>query len=129
MLFLLPGSPCVYYGDETGMTGGPEPDCRRPMIWDESKQDRELLGFFRDLISFRKTYYTIINQGIIEYKNLGNPFCWKISGAAGSLYAVYAEDTPGKLPEIPGEKVFSTGPAQNGGLAPYSMVVYHKGLM
>jgi glycosidase len=127
MLFLLPGSPCVYYGDEIGMTGGGDPDCRGPMIWDEAKQDKELLEFFKGLISFRKNYYTIINQGIIEYKNLKDVFCWKISGAAGSLYAVYAEDKPGKLPEIPGERVFLTGPARNGGLAPYSMAIYHKG--
>ena len=34
-LFTLPGSPCVYYGTEVVLEGGPDPDCRRCMPWDE----------------------------------------------------------------------------------------------
>ena len=31
LLFLMtiPGAPCIYYGTEIGMAGGPDPDCRR----------------------------------------------------------------------------------------------------
>lgn len=32
--FTLPGSPCVYYGVEAGMTGGDDPEMRAPMRWD-----------------------------------------------------------------------------------------------
>lgn len=53
---LLPGMPFLYYGDEVGMTGGPDPDCRRGMLWDESRQDRELLAYYRRLIQIRKQY-------------------------------------------------------------------------
>ncbi len=28
-LFTIPGAPCIYYGDEIQMLGGPDPDCRR----------------------------------------------------------------------------------------------------
>ena len=31
----LPGAPCIYYGDEVGMEGGHDPDCRRAFPWDE----------------------------------------------------------------------------------------------
>jgi len=31
----LPGAPMIYYGDEAGMWGGDDPDCRKPMIWPE----------------------------------------------------------------------------------------------
>ena len=34
--------PCVYYGDEIGMTGGYDPDCRKGFIWDETAWDAEL---------------------------------------------------------------------------------------
>lgn len=48
------GAPCIYYGDEIGMTGGNDPDCRKPMVWDEAKQDRELFQFYKTMISLRK---------------------------------------------------------------------------
>lgn len=34
-LFTLPGSPCIYYGTELLMEGGPDPDCRRCMMWED----------------------------------------------------------------------------------------------
>ncbi|ETA79892.1 glycoside hydrolase family 13 protein [Youngiibacter fragilis] len=52
--FLYIGVPYIYYGDEIGMSGGKDPLCRGCMVWDEERQDRELLGFFRKLISIRK---------------------------------------------------------------------------
>jgi neopullulanase len=35
---VLPGTPSIYYGDELGMEGGPDPDCRRayPLVADEA---------------------------------------------------------------------------------------------
>jgi len=37
-----PGAPCIYYGDEIGLTGGKDPDCRKAFPWDESKWDHDL---------------------------------------------------------------------------------------
>lgn len=35
------GAPMVYYGDEAGMWGGDDPDCRKPMLWPEMDFDPE----------------------------------------------------------------------------------------
>jgi glycosidase len=52
--FMYIGVPYIYYGDEIGMSGGKDPLCRGCMVWDEDKQDMDLLMFFRRLIAIRK---------------------------------------------------------------------------
>jgi cyclomaltodextrinase len=49
----FPGAPCVYYGDEVGMEGNHDPDCRRAFPWDEARWDASLLAFFRRTIALR----------------------------------------------------------------------------
>lgn len=50
------GSPVIYYGDEIGMTGGKDPDNRRPMPWKEELWNKDILEYYKKLISFRKEY-------------------------------------------------------------------------
>lgn len=52
----MPGAPAIYYGDETGMTGGNDPDCRKCMEWDTEKWDRDILGWYRMLIGLRRAH-------------------------------------------------------------------------
>ena len=49
----LPGAPCIYYGDEIGMAGGNDPDCRRAFPWDERAWDHDLRMFVRGLAHAR----------------------------------------------------------------------------
>ena len=56
MQLLLPGMPMIYYGDEVGMEGGPDPDCRRGMLWEEDRQNRECLAYYRRLIRIRHDF-------------------------------------------------------------------------
>jgi glycosidase len=37
----MPGAPMIYYGDEAGMWGGDDPDCRKPMVWKNIKYEPE----------------------------------------------------------------------------------------
>ncbi len=49
------GAPAIYYGDEAGMTGDNDPDCRRCMIWDDHT-DENVLNWYKELIQLRKQY-------------------------------------------------------------------------
>ena len=53
-LMAFPGAPAIYYGDEVGVDGGKDPDCRKAFPWDEKNWDRELRKFLQHLISIRK---------------------------------------------------------------------------
>jgi glycosidase len=50
------GIPQIYYGDEIGMVGENDPDCRRTMIWDEAGQNQEMLSLHKKLIALRKAH-------------------------------------------------------------------------
>ncbi|MDF9841683.1 MULTISPECIES: alpha-glycosidase [unclassified Paenibacillus] len=50
------GTPCIYYGDEIGLDGEGDPDCRKCMIWEEEEQDRDLYQTYKQLIQLRKDH-------------------------------------------------------------------------
>jgi len=54
LLFTLPGAPCIYYGDEIGLSGGHDPACRNALPWDdEGAWDRGLLAHVSALAALR----------------------------------------------------------------------------
>lgn len=55
-LFLSAGVPCLFYGDEKGISGIAENDYRRPMPWEETEDYNHITTFVRNLISIRKNY-------------------------------------------------------------------------
>ncbi len=69
LLFLMtaPGAPCIYYGDEIGMTGGPDPDCRRAFNWDPLQWDHDLFAWTRQAIALRHAH-PALRRG--RYKSL-----------------------------------------------------------
>lgn len=50
---MLPGAPCIYYGDEIGLTGGNDPDNRRAFPWDPDRWDGDLRAFVRSVLALR----------------------------------------------------------------------------
>lgn len=54
VLFAFPGAPSVFYGDEIGLEGKNDPDCRRCMIWEESQWNMDIFAFYQKLIKLRK---------------------------------------------------------------------------
>ncbi len=53
-LFAFPGAPALYYGDEVGLDGGKDPDCRKAFPWDEKDWDLDLRQLIQRLIKARK---------------------------------------------------------------------------
>lgn len=73
-LFTYIGTPCIFYGDEIGLSGEGDPDCRKCMEWDRSKQDRELYDFYKLMIGLRKDY-DALRKGRFRFlkAETGNP--------------------------------------------------------
>jgi glycosidase len=65
--FTYVGAPSIYYGDEIGMKGGEDPDCRRAFPWDEKQWNADLRAFVKSLASIRKTH-PALRRG--EYREL-----------------------------------------------------------
>jgi glycosidase len=55
LLFTFPGAPSIYYGDEVGLPGGLDPDCRRGFP-DKENWNLEVLNYHKQLISLRHQY-------------------------------------------------------------------------
>ena len=64
LLFSLPGVPIIYYGDEVGLDGGWEPDCRKAFPW--SNMNHEILDTVKTL-SFMRNNHEAFIKGDIEF--------------------------------------------------------------
>jgi glycosidase len=58
-MFTYPGAPCIYYGDEVGVTGAHDPDCRKGFPWDDSNWNHNLLNYTKAIITLRKEYIAL----------------------------------------------------------------------
>ncbi len=71
-LLTMPGAPCIYYGDEVGMTGGPDPECREAFPWhDESTWDNDLRQWLQGVIRARHEL-PILRHGSVELAAVGS---------------------------------------------------------
>jgi cyclomaltodextrinase len=68
--YMLPGSPCLYYGDEAGLAGFEDPLNRRCYPW--GNEDGDLLAWYRALGTMRRQYRRLFQQGALEIAPLGD---------------------------------------------------------
>ena len=125
------GCPMLYYGDEVGMTGGNDPDCRRGMLWDKERQDEAVLSYYKKLLALRKSepciaeglqriVHTDDAHGlIIEEREL------KENGRAGRKVVLiyHNENKAMELPEYAGKYNLLTEAVFHGKVGAYETVV------
>ena len=58
--FMYVGVPYIYYGDEVGLTGSNDPYSRKCMVWEDELQNKEILEFYKEMITFRKNNKALI---------------------------------------------------------------------
>lgn len=62
-LFTYVGIPLVYYGDEVGLQGGDDPDCRRCMDWNETGWNKHRRDLVRRLANLRRERVSLRRGG------------------------------------------------------------------
>jgi len=88
--FTIPGAPQIWNGDEMGMWGADDPDCRKPLWWDEFDFEDEYKNNFQpgkkeyDKVGFNKDYFNFYRK-IINIRN-DNPVL-----ATGDIEFILAE--------------------------------------
>lgn len=77
------GAPHIYYGDEIGMEGGRDPDCRRPFVWDYEKDPKRvaLLEYYKTLTKARNTHEALRTGDFTTVATDGKVYGYVRSGA------------------------------------------------
>ncbi|WP_168734771.1 alpha-amylase family glycosyl hydrolase [Deinococcus sp. KSM4-11] len=68
LLLTTPGTPLIYCGDENGRQGANDPDCRRPMVWQQAQWHAELREHVRQLIALRRAHVEL-RRGIVHLRH------------------------------------------------------------
>jgi neopullulanase len=94
----MPGAPCIYYGDEIGMTGLADPDCRRSFPTDRAAWDLDLLAYVRAAVATRSADPALRSDGFRALIAAGSIVAFERSdGALRSIIAANAGEGPAEL--------------------------------
>lgn len=94
LLFSLEGIPLIYYGDEVGLQGGNDPDCRRPMVWESAEQNGAMLATTKQLVQLRREQPALRASGLYPLTSGSPNVAAFLRGTTG-----YEEVSPGSCPE------------------------------
>ncbi len=115
LLMTFPGAPSIYYGDEVGMVGGLDPDCRRGFP-PESEWDKDWLQLHQQLIALRRSHpplqtgdYEVVVAEAMTYvfsRCLDDETRWVAINASENAISIALPDVP-----VLGEPLFGAGRA------------------
>lgn len=122
-LMTNPGVPMIYYGDEVGLLGETDPDCRRTMPWNPDKWNPRIFEIHRRLIALRKEHPALRRGERTTLFFFNGVFAYYVSSEHDEIIVVLnpRESVPNSTFSIPGShpawKDISNGQlyiAQNG---------------
>lgn len=107
--FTIPGAPHIWNGDEMGMWGADDPDCRKPLWWpdmvfdDETRYpvtasdnavdpvgfNHELFGFYKQIIAMRKAHPVLTHGDIRFILAEGKKLAYQRSNGQENIYALF----------------------------------------
>ena len=123
---LLPGMPMIYYGDEAGMRGGNDPDCRRGMLWDEGRRNGEVFRYYQTLIRLRHGH-PVLTEGELarQYADDGTGLIYmeRRLGDRRAALLVHPRQGAVELPELRGREDLISGGLFSGRLGDYETAV------
>ena len=91
-----PGAPTLYYGDEAGLCGFTDPDCRRTYPW--GREDKELIRFHRELIRMRKETPCLRNGALIRLADAAGVLSYgRFDKDSSAVVIVNNRETPVKV--------------------------------
>ena len=59
-----PGMPTFFYGDEAGVYGSADPDCRRTYPW--GKEDKDLIAYYKQVMGVRNAHKQLFAHGDVN---------------------------------------------------------------
>lgn len=89
VLYTMPGCPCVYYGTEIALEGGPDPDCRRCMPWDDIEA-----GLYDDRIEL---LHTLMHLRKTEPLFKAETLCFPDEPSSGRVITYYKKASEAQL--------------------------------
>jgi neopullulanase len=94
----LPGAPCIYYGDEIGLPGAFDPDCRRSFPWDHPETwDRDLLAYVSATVALRRDHAVLRHGSFRVVEAAGPVIAWVRTSEDGDAALVMLNN--GEAPE------------------------------
>lgn len=101
LFFMLtfPGAPCLYYGDELGLTGRHDPECRQAMPWDDPEGwNHDLCGFIKTLVALRRGHEALRGDGFRTLYAEGETYAFERTGGGERFVGVInASSSPAEL--------------------------------
>ncbi len=109
MQMTWPGAPTIYYGDEAGVCGWTDPDCRRTYPWGHENQ--ELIEFHKEMIRMHKEKASL-KKG--SFKFLGKGKRWVAYGRFNDSEQIAVVVNNDPMPQLTTFDVWPMGTDRDG---------------